>query len=330
MRIALPDPGFTPFPPYSPDLLTSEKRRSYTYNPGYIGEAGGRNRIELSINNLGMRDDDVTPGEPIDVLAVGDSFTAGYMISADEAWPARLEHHLQKQSNGVQRVLNGGVSGYSIRQIRFAAEDYLSLKPDVVVAGAYLKGANRLFSPYVMFNGYSLREHTLPFLKMTDQGFLKAIDTPVAAVETQFWMMENFKLGAWILLEMAPLIEKPLELPVYDSVEHEMAEYAEELQKLKAATDNAGAELIVMLVTQQEPSGEFSERSKKYNEVISAYCKTNGIRVYNPTPAFEAYPEEGPVFRVGGFNFHWSQLGNDLAAEGLATLILETGLIQPD
>ncbi|MDB4497982.1 hypothetical protein N9251_01430 [Gammaproteobacteria bacterium] len=325
VRVVFPEIGSSGFPPYSPELLVPNERRSYNYQPGYEGIAGGKNGVYLSINNLGMRDADVVPGELISVLAVGDSFTAGYMVSEAEAWPAMLEHFLTTGSGSENsiRVLNGGVSGYNIRQIRYAAEDYLPLKPDIVVVGAYPNAANRLFSPYVYYEGYSVRQHTVGFLKMTDKGFLKAINVPRVSASAQFWLMENFKLGALLWLQLARFLEEPFRAPEYASVEDEFAEYVGELSQLKMATDAMGAYLVVMLVAHQEPTGEFSERLKEYNRLIGEYCMANGIRVYDPTSIFEEYPSEGPMFRAGGFDYHWSSLAHSLAARGLADMLME-------
>ena len=45
----------------------------------------------IAINDLGLRDGSVAPDDTIDVLAVGNSFTVGFGLPAEEAWPARLE-----------------------------------------------------------------------------------------------------------------------------------------------------------------------------------------------------------------------------------------------
>jgi len=52
----------------------------------------------------------VSAGEPIRVLALGDSLTAGYGLPAEAAFPAQLERALQELGYPVQ-VINAGVSG---------------------------------------------------------------------------------------------------------------------------------------------------------------------------------------------------------------------------
>ncbi|MCB1488247.1 MAG: hypothetical protein KDJ88_12420, partial [Bauldia sp.] len=48
--------------------------------------------------------------EPIRIVALGDSLTAGYGLAADEAFPARLEAALRARGHDVI-VVNAGVSG---------------------------------------------------------------------------------------------------------------------------------------------------------------------------------------------------------------------------
>jgi acyl-CoA thioesterase-1 len=49
-------------------------------------------------------------GEPLRILALGDSLTAGYGLAAAEAFPARLEAALRQKGHDVV-VVNAGVSG---------------------------------------------------------------------------------------------------------------------------------------------------------------------------------------------------------------------------
>lgn len=75
----------------------------------------------------------IAPAPGCKVLALGDSFTEGLYVSAEEAWPAVLETMLQKRGYRVQ-VLNGGMRGQSILQERIAALGrWQALRPEVVV-----------------------------------------------------------------------------------------------------------------------------------------------------------------------------------------------------
>ncbi len=67
------------------------------------------------------------------VLALGDSFTEGMYVTADEAWPAVLQSLLGERGYRVH-VDNGGMRGHSILQERIAALGrWQALHPTIVV-----------------------------------------------------------------------------------------------------------------------------------------------------------------------------------------------------
>ena len=105
----------------------------YAPSPGYKGTLVGR---PISYDAYGLRqhnlDRPVPAGRPI--LAVGDSFTEGYLAANDETWTAHLQHLAGRP------VLNGGVRSYGIGQIVLRAERLMrefapELAPDTIVLG---------------------------------------------------------------------------------------------------------------------------------------------------------------------------------------------------
>jgi len=72
----------------------------------------------------------VAPSRP--VLAMGDSFTEGYEVGDDESWPAYLQRLLER------RVLNAGVSGYSLAQIKLRTERLVAAVHPAVVVVAFI------------------------------------------------------------------------------------------------------------------------------------------------------------------------------------------------
>jgi hypothetical protein len=106
-------------------------------------------QIELETNWLGLRDDPLTAGEHVDILAVGDSFTVDFGVEAEDSWPSRLQSYLAAHTTADRsaRVLNAGVSGYSLGQIRLATGELLYREPALVVLGLYPSRYWRLKSP---------------------------------------------------------------------------------------------------------------------------------------------------------------------------------------
>ena len=102
---------------------------------------GGHERVvRVMTNGLGLRGGEIsegrTPGRRR-VLALGDSFTFGDAVEAEEAWPARLEAALNRGGSSSRwQVVNAGVPGHGTGQELLLArtlEDRLA--PDVVVLG---------------------------------------------------------------------------------------------------------------------------------------------------------------------------------------------------
>jgi len=69
------------------------------------------------INGQGMRDDEIGGG-PFDrrLIALGDSFTYGHGVSAEESYPSRLERIFLDRSGVKADVVNAGVPGYNTDQ----------------------------------------------------------------------------------------------------------------------------------------------------------------------------------------------------------------------
>ncbi len=121
-RAFLPSPELRAVSPHwTPGLLVPHQTRSYAYAPNYFGEIRtDEYRVAFMTNELGLRDDPIAiTSHQTRILAVGDSFTVGFGVEAEDTWPARLQSALNgdhKMSQPV-RVINAGVSGYSARQI---------------------------------------------------------------------------------------------------------------------------------------------------------------------------------------------------------------------
>lgn len=93
--------------------------------------------ITATINNLGFRDHrfDAKRDTTYRIVVIGDSFTFGWGVQGDEAWPKVLERTLRARGVSVE-VANLGKPGAGPADYADAAERALPvLKPDLVVVG---------------------------------------------------------------------------------------------------------------------------------------------------------------------------------------------------
>jgi lysophospholipase L1-like esterase len=93
--------------------------------------------VDVRLNALGFREPRLPSPKPpgvLRVVALGDSFTQGYGVEEDEAWPRRLEAALDARHPGRYEVMNLGVPGTNPRDHLGHLEDPgLAYQPDVVL-----------------------------------------------------------------------------------------------------------------------------------------------------------------------------------------------------
>ncbi len=89
----------------------------------------------VSINALGLRDREIRPGggDKVRAVVIGDSFTFGYGVQAEDTWVRKVESLLQQDGFAVE-VINCGKPGTGPEHYSAAAERIIPvLRPDLVV-----------------------------------------------------------------------------------------------------------------------------------------------------------------------------------------------------
>lgn len=146
---------------------------AYRLKPGCRIEKNGR---VVRINRHGLRDDSDDLAAPKCVALLGDSVPFGIALSQDETPAAAL----QRLAGGETRVLNGGVPGYGIEELRRELERILSLcRPDRVwyvlnlndfsVRGTVTEGGDnglyRMYAPPALKTPFFVRKAVYRFMK---------------------------------------------------------------------------------------------------------------------------------------------------------------------
>ncbi len=128
--------------PYAPEhnmVFDPDPDTGYRLRPGGVARFGNGARGVAS--GQGFRSREVGPKGPgtFRILAVGDSFTEGAGVEAEEAWPQVVEGLLARSGPRRVEVVNAGVGGWDpFQYAQFFESRGLALEPDLVVVGFFV------------------------------------------------------------------------------------------------------------------------------------------------------------------------------------------------
>lgn len=327
-RRAAPRPGHVPYPAGSPSgLFHSHPRRGFTYAPGAELQVlrAGRS-VWMRINEEGMRDGPL-PEDPgiARVLVVGNSFTVGLGLPADQAWPSRLEELLDTEGVAAPagvRVLNAAVEGHGLVEMRATVEDLLpEVRPSLVIAGVFVSGAHRVENPFVVLGGQIVRRDTAPYLTCEPDGFFLTRFSRPWLQGLDRWTSRYARIAQYLLRAGANLADVPVPPPPRHSPatdEEYLTPLLAELDRLAAFTRESGVPLVVLLVNWQDAGGEFLPSERQRNRIVAERCQALGVPCIDPLERLAEAAGGEPVLRLPGDN-HWSALAHDTVARLLAS-----------
>lgn len=334
-RVMLPPPGFVPRGSDDiPGLWVEHPTRAYTYAKQFSGTIVREDfSIRVRTSALGFRIDEGSKRSiqslPL-VLAVGDSFTFGWGVEYEQAWPAQLESMLNegRVSGSGSLVMNAGVSGYSPRQIHRLTLDLIQeLNPEVVIVGVYPAAVDRLFDPYVLFNGGLVRSSSVPHLRAFRDGYLFSPMYRPWMMAVDFWLDEHWSFGSYLWKELYKARERmsggavSLPAPVAEKSGSAgggtIRPLLDELESIRAFVREKRHRLIVLSIIGQDREGTISRPQRQSNDRLLAWCRETGVECVEVLPAFDARAGGAPVFRFKN-DLHWSPLAHRVAAEELA------------
>ena len=267
------------------------------------------------------------------VLAVGDSFTFGYGVEGNEAWPAVLEALLQAryQTPEEVRVINGGVSGYSLRQVRISTQELTDqVRPRLVILGLYPAAYWRIADPYMLYRGIVIRKSDLEKAHVTQEGLLLPGYSRWRWINPlDLWLKKHFYFGAYVL-QLAAKAKNHIQANLQahaspygqqtpdplnsESEEEVLTPLLLELDSLHSFLHTQEIPLVVLLINEQGKDGTFA--GLIYNGVILEHCHERNIICIDPLPALESTAQSKPILRFKG-DHHWSKLAHRIAAEEL-------------
>ena len=134
------------------DFILTPNRSSLIANPEW--------KMQVVTNTLGLRERefDIKGPEERRLLILGDSFTFGMGVAAEEAYPRVMEQQLRAAGFPNVMVINGGMPGYGTRQSEILFERIVERAlPDAVLLGFFVGNDffdNLRLNRYQMVDGY--------------------------------------------------------------------------------------------------------------------------------------------------------------------------------
>lgn len=127
------------FPPWTENLVVVRGAQVFAFKPNASGVFPGsvdmKRTFPYRTNAHGLRDRDRPPKAPGTkrVLVIGDSYTWGYAIAEEEAYPQVAERLLAQSGRADIEVINGGIPDYNSRQERQLLAQLMPIyQPDAV------------------------------------------------------------------------------------------------------------------------------------------------------------------------------------------------------
>ncbi|MFO0687440.1 MAG: GDSL-type esterase/lipase family protein [Myxococcota bacterium] len=330
-RILLPTPWIVPRRPAEDPFLVPHPERGYAFRRSFTNEWRSADyAVEVRLNELGLRDGPLAEARAggLRVLALGDSYTFGIGVEADETWPGVLEQRLEADlPDRHPTVFDAGIPAYSARQIRQLGEELLpQLEPQIVILGLYTNSAWRVENPYVIFGQTLITTDRVGAMAIGRSNQLLITAFPPGPLRSlDLWLKQHLYVAAHLLALVHqgrhwPERPAPDESPA--GVARAWAPVLAEIDRLDASVRAAGARLVVLPVNAQESDGSFSPHQARDNALLRDHCLARSIELVDPLPALIAEAKGRPIHRFPS-DGHWTATAHALAAGLLERTILD-------
>jgi hypothetical protein len=293
----------------------------------------------IRTNSLNMRDADIHPRRDGEyrMLFLGDSFTFGLGVDAEERWPDLLASELTKGGEPIYPINAGGRGKYSREQLEFLLEHAALFDPDFILVQVFtgndfVDALRRLrqsdpragvdepvnqerddrFRPI----RYLLRDRPLYTLELVWHALLQ-FD---AVHELLFKLNLRYSARA-ILLRDYPELE-----------EQQVAEVLAGLDETHAWAERHGAGMAVMVVPdktqiwQRELLDPERYDYAKPDRIVREFCAERGIPTIDFLEIYDALPLEQRKAFYYPRDLHWNAEGHRHAADEAARMLRSLGI----
>ena len=240
------------------------------------------------------------------ILLLGDSFTFGEGVSDDETYADVLQRALPNAE-----VINAGVHGYAHDQMLVMLREQLRFKPDIVMLGYLPADLPR--------NLLSFRDYAKPWYTLGDSG-LELHGIPVPPPQSTLRM-------DWArprVIDLIAAIRYRLD-PQPAQAARAKTLSAAILTEIARVSDSIHAVPVFVYLPE---SRELTPHSTPTADEawFGQLCRTIGtVKCLSVWPAFQEQMAKGVTFKPG----HWDPIGHKVAGEGIARLLVDSGLVRP-
>jgi hypothetical protein len=299
-----------------------------------INQPGARYRhesadvdVEFRINGQGMRDDRehayAKPAGRKRIVSLGDSFTAGYEVQAEESFSAVLERELRARGHDVE-VLNAGVSGYgNAEACLYLERELFKYDPDVVVISFF----NNDLVDNVRSNLFALRDGRLvpaadSYVPLGDLGDFLNTNWLFNVLSERSNAFALLKEQANLFLKRKAVAENEANLDPGSSDErlaYQRRLAAAILDRLYAETSARGAALVVQSIPLHRPTAQGAMLVDAFP--LEEFDVQRPGLSYLPASSFLG-PHLGlqPLYHLRS-HMHWTPLSHRLSGQALAEVI---------
>jgi lysophospholipase L1-like esterase len=323
----------------------------YELRAGYGGRLKrGEYDIAIRIDGQGYRSPEFSPRakKPVRILAVGDSFTFGWGVEADEAYPQRLERLLAAPLGADVEVINAGfAAGYSPdTYYLFLKKRGMLLNPDLIVIGFFVGNdidhVRAFENEWTEVDGEGLPLRILNVDSKVDEGWLVSRRRPLRYEVPVLRDLHLFQLAAGTMQQIAggptSAAERSAgEIPFVFRVAYEerTRRLVEQVQRLframKRVADERRVPLCVLLIPDRDQLvAEGSVRTAaadwdKPQRLFRAFFDEEKIPYLDLLAEMRAANAAEDLYIPN--DFHWNRNGHALAARRLAEYLFQEGLV---
>jgi lysophospholipase L1-like esterase len=276
--------------------------------------------IDYRFNSLGYRDDEPVPGRRR-IVFLGDSVTFGLGVRQERIYASLLERRLRREA-GDWEVDNLAIFAYHTgNELETLETDGLKLRPELVLVQLYM-------------NDFTIPPEaggTAPPPSLGDR--LTAVKNRVLYSSALYRRLNQAVEGLGYLLvhdarrrwfpESLNNAEPSGELAMLAATpDDEKIAAFRLLRRIRDVAQAHGARTMVILMPDELQL--FTRRYDGINERVAAFCRRQGIGLYDPLPAMRASPRRADLYLDG---VHLTETGHRLVAGLLFDELSRRGLL---